>query len=596
MLLFIVSSLLSFFPSIAKGHYTPHKLSRYNVTATKIALSTNYSITVSPNTDLVDGSWVSVSYSTPSPLSTDLVLAYSPLPVNLSEFAPIEYFFPSEIDPSYLQTGLGSLPARLVNMRQPYTFVLATGGLANPVAVAISTPVTFSNYNQPKAPRIAMTGVTTEMRISWSSSSIMNPSITIGISKDNSEMYQSLPATSSITWAATDMCGPPATTFGYREPGYVHSVVVTDLTPGLSYTYSVGDDTERSQPFTFTQPSSTNFPFSISVVGDMGSNSIDRSVVERAFPPAPNSTRLIAADVSSGLSHAVLHCGDISYSCGYQAAWEYFLDSISGINDIASRVPYHVNLGNHEADAPNSWPSNDPSWANGTDSGGECAVPSTNLFPMPGALGNASKLWWAAAIGPIFTVHFSSELDTTPGGEMHTFVRDALASVNRSITPWVIVGTHRPIVISSTNDAPDGGDTTVAAVLRNNMAPLFANAGGEPVDIVLAGHHHSYQRHAGLTGSGPAPGGVGNLTIAVPCPTGPGVPIYKGGIAPVYFDIGTGGAGFSLNIIFPQPEWACLVEWWHGFGRITAENSSALHWEFINDLDGSISDEAWIIK
>jgi hypothetical protein len=86
------------------------------------------------------------------------------------------------------------------------------------------------------------------------------------------------------------------------------------------------------------------------------------------------------------------------------------------------------------------------------------------------------------------------------------------------------------------------------------------------------------------------------LTIAVPCPTGPGVPIYKGGIAPVYFDIGTGGAGFSLNVIFPQPEWACIVEWWHGFARITAENSSALHWEFISDLDGTISDEAWIVK
>ena len=235
-------------------------------------------------------------------------------------------------------------------------------------------------------------------------------------------------------------------------------------------------------------------------------------------------------------------------------------------------------------------------WAAGTDSGGECAVPSANLFAMPGALGNASRLWWAAAIGPVFTVHFSSELDSTPGGEMHTFVREALAAVDRSVTPWVVVGTHRPMAISSTNNDPGGGDTSVAAVLRNNIAPLFANAGGAPVDLVFAGHHHSYQRLAGLAGSGPAPGGAGNLTIAVPCPQNAGAPVYKGGVAPVYIDIGTGGAGFSTNIIVPQPEWACVVEFWHGFGRVTVHNASALHFQFINDLDGAVADEAWVVK
>lgn len=222
-------------------------------------------------------------------------------------------------------------------------------------------------------------------------------------------------------------------------------------------------------------------------------------------------------------------------------------------------------------------------------------MPTANLFAMPGALGNTTRLWWAATLGPIFTVHFSSELDSTPGGEMHNFVRDALASVDRSVTPWVIVGTHRPLAISSTNDSPGGGDTTVAAVLRNNMAPLFANAGGSPVDLVFAGHHHSYQRLAGLAGSGPAPGGAGNLTIAVPCPPGE-VPVYKGGVAPVYIDIGTGGAGYSTNIITPQPEWACVVQFWHGYGRLTIHNASALQWAFVNDADGSVADEAWIMK
>ena len=151
----------------------------------------------------------------------------------------------------------------------------------------------------------------------------------------------------------------------------------------------------------------------------------------------------------------------------------------------ATLIPPRLSLApDHEADYPDSWPAGAPAWASGSDSGGECGVPAANLFPMPGALGNATRLYWAAAIGPIFTVHFSSELDTTPGGEQHTFVREALRGVDRRTTPWVIVGTHRPIVISSTNNASVGGDTTVAAVLRNTMAPLFADAGGAPVDLV----------------------------------------------------------------------------------------------------------------
>jgi hypothetical protein len=43
---------------------------------------------------------------------------------------------------------------------------------------------------------------------------------------------------------------------------------------------------------------------------------------------------------------------------------------------------------------------------------------------------------------------------------------DDLRAVNRSATPWVIVGGHRPMYIDSTNYAPVQGDQTVAAELR----------------------------------------------------------------------------------------------------------------------------------
>lgn len=247
-----------------------------------------------------------------------------------------------------------------------------------------------------------------------------------------------------------------------------------------------------------------------------------------------------------------------------------------------------VNLGNHERDYPNSALSpNAPSWLNGTDSGGECGVPTVKQFLMPspdGVLGSRTQLWWASAVGPLYTLHFSSELDSSPGGPLYAFVQSSLASVDRTVTPWVVVCTHRPMYISSTNVDPVGGDQTVAAVLRANIEPLLMNAGGAPVDLFLQGHHHSYQRGSA----------VFNMTVLAHSEGAQH--IYKGGLAPVQMVIGTGGAGFSTNIQNPQPDWAELVEFWWGHARITLHNASALQWEFINDADGSVADSAWIVK
>lgn len=48
-----------------------------------------------------------------------------------------------------------------------------------------------------------------------------------------------------------------------------------------------------------------------------------------------------------------------------------------------------------------------------------------------------------------------------------------LNAVDRSRTPWVIVGGHRPIYIDSTNFAPGQGDQTVAADLRAALEDDF---------------------------------------------------------------------------------------------------------------------------
>lgn len=49
-------------------------------------------------------------------------------------------------------------------------------------------------------------------------------------------------ASKTTTYAAADMCGAPATTFGWLDPGYQHLAVIPDalLTPNTRYSYRFG--------------------------------------------------------------------------------------------------------------------------------------------------------------------------------------------------------------------------------------------------------------------------------------------------------------------------------------------------------------------
>jgi hypothetical protein len=81
----------------------------------------------------------------------------------------------------------------------------------------------------------------------------------------------------------------------------------------------------------------------------------------------------------------------------------------------------------------------------------------------------------------------SSEHDPNPGSPMGDWLEGDLAAVDRSVTPWVVLGMHRPIVETEQY----AGDYAVAAGLRAILEPLLLKWG---VDVVLAGHYHSFQR------------------------------------------------------------------------------------------------------
>ena len=102
----------------------------------------------------------------------------------------------------------------------------------------------------------------------------------------------------------------------------------------------------------------------------------------------------------------ISHIGDINYARGYSWFWDHIF--FTQIEPVASKVAYHVCIGNHEY----YWPSQTwrPEWSvgiYGKDRGGECGVPFSCRFRIPG---NTTKrgAFRPRFFGPLgtFTTHF----------------------------------------------------------------------------------------------------------------------------------------------------------------------------------------------
>ena len=149
-------------------------------------------------------------------------------------------------------------------------------------------------------------------------------------------------------------------------------------------------------------------------------------------------------------------------------------------------------------------------------------------------LGRFNPCRYSYDYGPIHFLHYSTEHDFSTHSPQWEFIKADLEGVNRALTPWVVVGGHRPIYIDSTNTQKPDGDQPVSADLQEALERLLLD---NHVDVTLHGHHHSYQRTC---------------------------PVYHGecmgydfeGVprAPIHLVIGNAGAGLCLNIKKQQPK------------------------------------------
>lgn len=113
------------------------------------------------------------------------------------------------------------------------------------------------------------------------------------------------------------------------------------------------------------------------------------------------------------------------------------------MSPITSSSLYLTTVGNHESD----WKGTATTYV-GTDSGGECGVMATRLYPQPYPA-TTDAPWWSYDIGLIHLIGISSEHSYAAGSPQYIWLENDLKSVNRSITPWIIFGSHRAMYLNS---------------------------------------------------------------------------------------------------------------------------------------------------
>ena len=148
--------------------------------------------------------------------------------------------------------------------------------------------------------------------------------------------------------------------------------------------FQVGsDEGSWSKMFNFTSYDPEVSETHAFLFGDMGT-SAPYTTCSLTQPESRNTIKWLTRDIAKlgEKPSFISHIGDISYARGYAWLWDLFF---SQIEPIASHVPYHVCIGNHEY----NWPLQPwrPLWAQniyGKDGGGECGIPYSLRFSMPG--------------------------------------------------------------------------------------------------------------------------------------------------------------------------------------------------------------------
>jgi hypothetical protein len=462
------------------------------------------------------------------------------------------------------------------------------------VHVASTDPLAIVNAKEtPTAIHLAYTSSFSAMTVSFTTGNLTTSTTdavpVVRYSKVSSKPKPFHIATgTSDSYLASDLCQEPGniTEAGkFYPPGMLHTVEMHELEPLTQYEYEVGVSTNGtvtvwSEPSIFTtapKGGDDKQEFSYIVYGDQGcpdSGCHDgkrwlKSMVKRET----NVT-------------AVHHFGDISYANGAAHVWDAWFRMVAA---FSRTLPLMIAIGNHEYDHTAGGVGKDPSgvktadgfqpsWGNfnANDSGGECGVPMAKRFRMPSSPKSNGVFWYSYSYGLVHTIVISSEHDLSMGSPQYNFLEHDLVSVDRKVTPWVILESHRPLYEGQVGEHWIS-NTLVGEAMRDEFEDLLYV---HRVDVVLAGHYHEYHRTC--------------------------LGLYRGVCSkdgPVHITVGAAGAPldnfYAAATTYSNPWTARYLPGVFGYGKLEG-NATDLHFSFVqhgdehDSLAGQVLDTLWI--
>ncbi|XP_024989395.1 probable inactive purple acid phosphatase 2 [Cynara cardunculus var. scolymus] len=555
------------------------------------SISESVSLSISSNSLSKSNNSVTINWSrVDSPSQLDWIGIYSP--PNSSLYNYIGYLY-LNTSPTW-ESGSGSITIPLINLRSKYKLRIFRWSESeiiptrhdhdhNPLPqpkhlLAETEEFEFEQRHGPDQIHLALTGEVGEIRVMFVSGHGKESVVRYGSGPDRMDQVVE---TRVGRYEMEDMCDSPANqSVGWRDPGFIHDGVMVNLKPGKRYFYKVGSDAGGwSNIFSFVSPDEDSGETIAFLYGDMGTATPYNTFV-RTQDESISTIKWIARDIESlGDKPAMIsHIGDISYARGYSWLWDHFFNQIE---PVASKVPYHVCIGNHEYDWPlQPWK---PDWAMyiyAKDGGGECGIPYSLKFNMPGNSSESTgsrapatrNLYYSFNFGVVHFVYLSTETNFLKGSKQYEFLKKDLESVDRVKTPFVVVQGHRPMYTTSN----EVRDRPIREKMLEHLEPLLVD---NNVNLALWGHVHRYERFCPIN----------NFT----CGSGP-VHVVIGMAGQDWQPIWEPRPNHLTDPIFPQPARSIYRGGEFGYTKLIA-NKEKLTFTYIGNHDGETHDAVEIL-
>jgi acid phosphatase type 7 len=406
---------------------------------------------------------------------------------------------------------------------------------------------------------------------------------------------------------------------------YSNVVTLSQLLPATTYYYKIGSTNSSIEHFFSPREAGSEEPFTVAAVIDMGVYGADGFAI-----PSGATTRDTIPKIDPELNHTtiwqlaqsvndydfVTHNGDFAYADqwaevpslvsdpveAYESILEQFYDQLA---PIAGRKAYMVGPGNHDADCtennftPNvSCPVGQTNFTDFVNRFGRMMprpFPSISLDPT--ARINSEKavslasppFWHSFDYGMVHFITINTETDfanapdaPVPGGSVNLdsgpfgfanqqldFIKADLASVDRRITPWVVLNGHRPWVTT-------GGSGNICSSCQAAFETLMYTYG---VDLAIFGHVHNAQRSLPVFNNTADPNGMND----------PNAPMY----------IVAGGAG-NIEGLAPVGSNVSFIPFAYAddfsFATVSFLDRNHLRVNFIRSSTGELLDSSVLYK